>query len=336
MKNRRVLSVFAFFLVLACCGFTSAFAAEETAQFPEGYTHERYLKDKEKAEMGDADSQFMMGYLTQRQVVDFVTPDSATSLGWYQKSALQGHVQACQVLGLMYQKGEGTKADLGAAKRWYQYAAERGLVEAQYALGLLYVEGKGGPRDEELAVLWLKRADKQNFPPAAIALGVMCAGGKGVPKDMELAFAWFLRSAELGHGEGMLRVAGMYRTGTGVAQDIGISIRWLEEALKVKTGASFLAANDLSWMLATCPDEGYRDSKRALELAESLVASGGTRPSTLDTLAAAYAANGLFEKAIRVQEDAIGKLDETGEAHLVDSFRERLASYKNGKAWIEP
>lgn len=336
MRNRCALFVCAFILALASCSSTAAFAAEETGSFPDGYTQERYLKDKEKAGKGNAQAQFIMGYLHQRPVVAFVAPDSKKAFTWYQKAALQGHAQASQVLGLMYQKGDGIAPDLAAAKRCYQYAADRGLVEAQFALGALYLEGQGGPKDYELAVFWFKRADKKGFPPASIALGNMCATGSGVPKDMKLAFAWFLRAAELGNGDAMLRVAGMYRFGTGVAKDVGISIRWLEEALKEKNRASFVATNDLSWILATCADESYRDSKRALALAETLVQSGGTNPNALDTLAAAYAANGLFEKAIRTQEDAIEKLADKGAIDLVASFRERLELYKKGTAWLEP
>jgi len=323
-------------LILVSVGLAGSSVADDTDAFPRDYTQERYLTDKSKAEKGDAGAQFVMGYLYHRQVVDFVKVDSGKAFAWYQKAALQGHLQACQILGLMYQKGDGTKADPEAAKKYYQYAADRGLAEARYGLGLLYAEGLGVPRDEELAIFWLKKADRQNFSPSSVALGIMYAGGRGVSKDMDAAFTWFVRSAELGNNEGMLRVAGMYRAGIGVPQDIGIAIRWLEEALKVKTRLSLLATNDLAWILATCSDTTYRDSKRALELAEHLVSSGATQPSALDTLAAAYAANGLYEKAIHVQEDALRKLDETGEAQLEDALQERLELYKMGRAWIDP
>ncbi|WP_300669543.1 tetratricopeptide repeat protein [Desulfoluna sp.] len=337
MRNRRVLFAGAFFLVLTFCATLAASATDEVATFPEGYTQDRYLKDKEKAEDGDARAQFIMGYLHHRQVVPFVTPDIPTAFSWYQKSALQGHIQASQILGAMYQKGEGADVDLQAAKRYFQYAADRGMPEAACALGLLYTEGQGVPRDDELAVFWLKRADKQNFSPAAMTLGVMCAGGRGVAKDMTVAFAWFVRSAELGNAEGMYQVAGMYRTGNGVAQDIGISIRWLEEALKVTSRISMRAINDLAWTLATCPDERYRDSKRAMELGGLLLDALSQRtPSHLDTVAAVYAVNGLFKQAIDIQEEAIQALAVSGEANLEAPLRERLELYKQGKIWIDP
>jgi TPR repeat protein len=154
---------------------------------------------------------------------------------------------------------------------------------------------------------------------------------------MAVACAWFVRSAEMGNIEGMIRVAGMYREGIGVVQDIAIAIRWLEEAVKDgKTPASRRAVNDLAWVLATCPDERYRDIKRALKLGESLVSLGLTEPSNLDTLAAAYAVNGDFEKAIHVQQEALEKLGDTGEKELVAPLRERLELYKQGRVWVDP
>lgn len=336
MKNRRVLAAVVFFLAVAWCVVAGAAGDDEAASFPEGYTTERYQLDLEKAEKGEADAQFLMGYLHHRQVVSFVEPDIGTAFAWYQKAARQGHLQATQVLGLMYQQGEGTPADPDAAKRCYQYAADRGLAEARYALGLIYIEGYGVPRDDELGVLWLKRADQQNFSPATIALGTMVASGRGEPKDMEAAFAWFIRAAELGNSEGMLRVAGMYRTGVGVPQDIGIAVRWLEEAMKGTGRSQLLAINDLAWLLATCPQEEFRDGKRALELAELLVKSGRTKPGVLDTLAAACAANGLFDRAVQVQKEAIASLGKGVDPKLLASFRERLKGYKKGKGWTEP
>ena len=53
-------------------------------------------------------------------------------------------------------------------------------------------------------------------------------------------------------------------------------------------------------------DATLRDGKRAVELAEkSVAASDRKNPMTLDTLAAAYAEAGLFDKAKAVQQEAI-------------------------------
>ncbi|MBN1626433.1 MAG: M48 family metalloprotease [Deltaproteobacteria bacterium] len=64
------------------------------------------------------------------------------------------------------------------------------------------------------------------------------------------------------------------------------------------------ALNNLSWLLVTSPDVDMRDPQRALSLAEKAVELERT-PVFLDTLAEAYWANGLTEKAIETIKEAI-------------------------------
>ena len=71
----------------------------------------------------------------------------------------------------------------------------------------------------------------------------------------------------------------------------------LEQARKISP-ATYEAANDLAWLLATTPDDSIRNAAKALELAKS--ASQITQYkqwNVLDTLAAAHAENGQFDEA---------------------------------------
>lgn len=92
-------------------------------------------------------------------------------------------------------------------------------------------------------------------------------------------------------------------------------------------------ANDAAWLLATCPDDKIRDAKRALTLAEQAV-SGTNRENGqyLDTLAAAYAANGQYDQAIQSGEKAMELLK--GDPVLVDIYS-RLERYRQRQPFIE-
>ena len=71
-------------------------------------------------------------------------------------------------------------------------------------------------------------------------------------------------------------------------------------------GQSAEAYRSLAWLLATCPDERYRDPQQALASAQraaQLAAPGD--PFVLDALAAAYASMGQFDHAVRYQQEAI-------------------------------
>jgi hypothetical protein len=66
------------------------------------------------------------------------------------------------------------------------------------------------------------------------------------------------------------------------------------------------AYNNLSWLRATCPDEALRDGKEALVKAtKACELTGWADWTRLDTLAAACAEVGGFEKAVEYQKRAM-------------------------------
>lgn len=92
-----------------------------------------------------------------------------------------------------------------------------------------------------------------------------------------------------------------------------------------------VGANQLAWMLATCPDSRYRDGKKAVALAEKVV---GRFPEAnfLDTLAAAYAEAGNMEAAVQVQRSAVGRLRNEVAVRERESFKKRLKEYGQADA----
>lgn len=91
--------------------------------------------------------------------------------------------------------------------------------------------------------------------------------------------------------------------------------------------------NALAFLLATVPDPSLRDGGRALEIAERVVAeSGDQNPGYVDTLAAAHAELGDFERAVAAQERAIAMLEgRTLPEGVRDHFERHLAVYREGR-----
>ena len=98
---------------------------------------------------------------------------------WYRAAAAQGHAEALNNLGSMYERGRGVRSDLRAAAGWYRRAAEGGDATGQFNLGLLYESGRGVPKDEREAARWLQAAADQGLPEALARLGGYHATGRG-------------------------------------------------------------------------------------------------------------------------------------------------------------
>jgi len=96
------------------------------------------------------------------------------------------------------------------------------------------------------------------------------------------------------------------------------------------------AANNLAWLYATKRDPQFHQPLRALQLARQIceVTQFG-EPASLDTFAAALAANGEFVEAARMAEKAIGLARSHGNRALARSLKERLKLYRSQKSYRE-
>jgi len=101
-----------------------------------------------------------------------------------------------------------------------QPLAEAGDVRAQSLLGLMYYRGRGPRADAPEAVKWFRRAADGGDAAARFYLGVMFAEGRGVPQDYEEAAQWYQRAADLGDAQALYNLGLAYAQGEGVAQDV--------------------------------------------------------------------------------------------------------------------
>jgi len=94
--------------------------------------------------------------------------------------------------------------------------------------------------------------------------------------------------------------------------------------------------NSLAWVLATQPDIPQAERAEAVVFAERAVElSGGKDPSALDTLAAAFAAVGRYEKAVETAEKAIELAEAAGSERTAEETQRRLDLYRKGRPYRE-
>jgi arylsulfatase A-like enzyme/tetratricopeptide (TPR) repeat protein len=94
--------------------------------------------------------------------------------------------------------------------------------------------------------------------------------------------------------------------------------------------------SEIAWILATHSDPAVRDPVKAVRLAERAAELTGRRqPVILDTLAAAYAAAGDFERAAAIAQQAASLASAGGATALSGEIGARLALYRQKKPFRE-
>ncbi len=113
------------------------------------------------------------------------------------------------------------------------------------------------------------------------------------------------------------------------AQSLQRQIADFTEQLR-KTPNDADALNNLAWIMATCRDPKFRNGKEATRLAElAMTATKGRSPAVFDTLSAAYAECGQFDKAIHVARAGLDLARNAGESQLARSLERQISMYEN-------
>ncbi|HVM61483.1 MAG TPA: tetratricopeptide repeat protein [Verrucomicrobiae bacterium] len=116
---------------------------------------------------------------------------------------------------------------------------------------------------------------------------------------------------------------------------IGEAIRHYERAIQIKPDDTD-AYNNLAWLLATVPSAEGGNPARAVTLAKrACELTGETEPAYFDTLAAAYAAAGRFDEAVRVAQKGVELARSGGQPQLAAKIAGRLQLYRAGRAYDE-
>ena len=89
--------------------------------------------------------------------------------------------------------------------------------------------------------------------------------------------------------------------------------------------------NNLAWILATCPQPSLRNGARAVELAQQADRlSGGSNPSVLGTLAAAYAETQHFDEALATARKALQLASAQTNNARVEALKAQIRAYQSG------
>jgi TPR repeat protein len=212
----------------------------------------------EKAGTGDAEAQVLVGLAFQRG--QGTARDTARAAAWLKRAAEQGHPAGQTGLGLLYMSGDGVAKDPAVAISWFRKAAELNYASAEGQLGWAYCTGNGVGKNAEAAMQWLRRGAEQGNPFVQNKLGVAYSKGECVTKNEATALGWFRKAAEQGDVDGVRNLADCYQLGHGVARDQGEAMKWYEKAAEAGDAKS---QYNVGW--AYMKGEGVRKDKKLAE-----------------------------------------------------------------------
>lgn len=259
--------------------------------------------------------------------------DPVEALKWFVAAGRQEEGYALMRLSEFYYRGIAVARDEPRAKRLLLRAAELGDPTAVRGAWGVLLAGATADRDPRLGMHFLTKAANTDDAPSAYALGREYLTGRDVPRDRTLAAHWFTRAAEAKYTLASLWMSELHAKGLGVAKDSARAEEMLQTALRA---ANIFEKNQFSWTLAVDPDAQLRNAALAIRVLEpALAAEKQKSPAHLDTLAAAYAEHGQFDKAVATQVEAIETLRRTRPGDQSPPMEERLELYRAGKAYRE-
>lgn len=206
----------------------------------------------------------------------------------YTNAEKQEYSAAYVPLAEMYLKGWGTEVNYQRAVELLHLGITEGRITGRYFLGRVYENGWGAEQDLQKAIAQYRQVAFQGFAPAQRALGDLYRKGLGYQKDLIEAAKWYQLATEQGDP---------------------------------------LAANQLGWLLATCPIKELCNGAAAVNYA-TIATTANPSASNLDTLAAAHARVGDYDEALSLIHQIAS--DQSLSARVRSRFSSRLKLYQNG------
>lgn len=225
------------------------------------------------------------------------------------------------------------------AEQYCKKSAKAGDESAQYNYAMMLYRGLGVEVNSEEASKWMKRSARQGYQKAEFhnAIYFLTTKDESVSlKQKQAALKTMQNFAEQGDKVAQYWMGNTFYFGyIDDKKSYNEAVYWYQ--LAVEQG-SYQAMNNLAWLKVVSQGTELFDPERGLELSLQVIEQYPENHGYLDTLAAAYAANGQFDKATATQlkvielasHDDCEKCDK-----LVDYYQVRLQLYLNKKPVIK-
>lgn len=237
---------------------------------------------------------------------------------------------AMVTLGTLYSAGVFGAEKRAQGDELIREAAALDNVAALLALARRHAYGGEEVQDAALAERLFLRAAERDEDAKVLYARFLLFEQRGFNDQ---AWRWLQDMADADNADAMVLIGFLYAKGLHVNQRVRRAKSWLKNAVKAAPDNAHVV-NEVAWTLTVSPLNGLRDARYALKIMERVMRDEDNIarrvPAYLDTWAAAYAANGNFERAIAVQEEAIEQATR-GNTEELDVLREHLEAFRSGK-----
>ena len=112
-----------------------------------------------------------------------------------------GDARAMTMLGIMYRRGQGVRANLDTAIDWLSRAADLDQAPAQLALALIYLDPNSGFADYPKGEGWLRRAAGSGNADVCVRRPAACNCGNNKRVSNHGPIMWLARVCSMPSGD---------------------------------------------------------------------------------------------------------------------------------------
>jgi hypothetical protein len=172
----------------------------------------------------------------------FNQKDYAHALPPLQEACTGGDAASCNLMGKLYEDGQGVNQDYREAVDFYKRACDLGDMPGCYDLGYLYEYGGGVNQDYPKAWALYNQACNGGYLKGCTNLGWMYKNGRGVAQDYDQAFSLFKLACDGNEVIGCENLGELYKDG----QSVPVNLDEARELFaKSCNGGHNLACNEL-------------------------------------------------------------------------------------------
>jgi len=156
--------------------------------------------------------------------------DLAKAASRYGQACQLGDMEGCTILGSMYVSGQGVQRDLARAVSLHERACDGGELAGCESLGLMYETGSGVLEDYARAAQLYREACEGGLASGCNRIGMIMQNGQGIPANPEGALDLFAQACDGGDWAGCVNLAVGFERGEGVPADPAQAVQIYQRA----------------------------------------------------------------------------------------------------------